>query len=481
MSTTTVLAGQSATRASTKVEILNTRPSLRGVSLLLADLGALLAAAFLMAAVLPASAAPFLSLSEIACLTIPVALFCAIGLYSKKAVHPAVELRKVVCAVALASIVLASVHRYSSASDTQAAMIIGFLSQTACVIGFRTLLRATLIRLGLWLTPAVIIGSGPLAQSLIQILEKHKHIGLKPVAMVTAENPQSGSLSGRLLIEHPANARRLRDECGISHAIIAEEDLPAGNLEIMTEHYAQLFDQVILMANGPTIGSLSVNAVDVGGFLGLEVPSTNLNWTGKIVKRSLDLSVASLAAVFALPIFALLYVAIRLSSPGPVFYGQRRIGQNGRYFTAWKFRSMVTDAEAVLEQHLSRDPELRREWELTHKLANDPRVLPVGKLLRKSSLDELPQLWNVIRGEMSLVGPRPIVDAEVPRYGDAFAYYKMVRPGVTGMWQISGRSNTSYAERVRYDEYFVRNWSVWLDLYILFRTVKTVLLREGAC
>jgi len=481
MSTTTVLAGQSATRASTKVEILNTRPSLRGVSLLLADLGALLAALLVTAALPAASAAPFLPLSEIACLTIPVALFCAIGLYSKKAVHPAVELRKVVCAVALASIVLASVHRYSSASDTQAAMIIGFLSQTACVIGFRTLLRATLIRLGLWLTPAVIIGSGPLAQSLIQILEKHKHIGLKPVAMVTAENPQSGSLSGRLLIEHPANARRLRDECGISHAIIAEEDLPAGNLEIMTEHYAQLFDQVILMANGPTIGSLSVHAVDVGGFLGLEVPSTNLNWTGKIVKRSLDLSVASLAAVFALPIFALLYVAIRLSSPGPVFYGQRRIGQNGRYFTAWKFRSMVTDAEAVLEQHLSRDPELRREWELTHKLANDPRVLPVGKLLRKSSLDELPQLWNVIRGEMSLVGPRPIVDAEVPRYGDAFAYYKMVRPGVTGMWQISGRSNTSYAERVRYDEYFVRNWSVWLDLYILFRTVKTVLLREGAC
>jgi Undecaprenyl-phosphate galactose phosphotransferase WbaP len=242
-----------------------------------------------------------------------------------------------------------------------------------------------------------------------------------------------------------------------------------------------LFDHVILMASGPAIGSLSVTAVDVGGFLGLEVPSTNLNWTGKIVKRSLDLSVALLAAVFALPVFALLYVATRLSSPGPVFYGQRRIGQNGHYFTAWKFRSMVTDADAVLEQHLSRDPELRRQWELTHKLPNDPRVLPVGKLLRKSSLDELPQLWNVIRGEMSLVGPRPIVDAEVSRYGDTFAYYKMVRPGVTGMWQISGRSNTSYAERVRYDEYFVRNWSVWLDLYILFRTVKTVLLREGAC
>jgi lipopolysaccharide/colanic/teichoic acid biosynthesis glycosyltransferase len=142
---------------------------------------------------------------------------------------------------------------------------------------------------------------------------------------------------------------------------------------------------------------------------------------------------------------------------------------------------MVTNADAVLKEHLSRDPELRKEWELTQKLVNDPRVLPVGKLLRKTSLDELPQLWNVIRGEMSLVGPRPIVDAEVPRYGNIFAYYKMVRPGVTGMWQISGRSNTTYSERVRYDEYFVRNWSIWLDLYILFRTVKTVLLREGAC
>jgi Undecaprenyl-phosphate galactose phosphotransferase WbaP len=480
MSTATVLAGQSAKQVSTKIGILNARPPLRGVSLLLADLGALLAAAFLMPAVLPASAAHFLSLPEIACLTVPVALFCAIGLYSRKAMHPAVELRKVVCALALASIVLASV-RYSSASDMQAAMIIGFLSQTACVICFRTLVRAILIRLGLWLTPAVIIGSGPLAQNLINILEKHKHIGLKPVAILTRENPQSELSGGRLLIEHPANASRLREEYGISLAIIAEEDLAGGNLETVTEHYAQLFDQVILMSSGPAIGSLSVTAVDVGGFLGLQVPSSNLNWTGKIVKRSLDLSVASLAAVVALPVFALLYIATRLSSPGPVFYGQRRIGQNGRYFTAWKFRSMVTDAEAVLERHLSRDPELRRQWELTHKLPNDPRVLPVGKVLRKSSLDELPQLWNVIRGEMSLVGPRPIVDAEVPRYGDTFAYYKMVRPGVTGMWQISGRSNTSYAERVRYDEYFVRNWSVWLDLYILFRTVKTVLLREGAC
>ena len=480
MSTATVLPVHSTATAD-KRELRSSRPSLRGIFLVLADLGALVAASFLAARLLPSSATPFLPLSEIAWLSIPIALFCAIGLYSAKTTHPAIELRKVVVALALASIVLLSLHRYSGSNETRAAMIVGFFSQAACVTSFRTLLRAAMIRLGVWLTPAVIVGSGPVAESLVQILEKHKHIGFKPVAILTEESPQSESLRGRFLIEHPANASRLREEHGIAHAIIADPNVASGDRSTITERYGQWFDQVILIPSGPAIGSLSVTAVDMGGILGLEVARTKLNRTGEILKRSLDLSVASLAGLFALPVFALLYVTIKLTSPGPVFYGQRRIGRNGEYFTAWKFRSMVTNADAVLKEHLSRDPELRKEWELTQKLVNDPRVLPVGKLLRKTSLDELPQLWNVIRGEMSLVGPRPIVDAEVPRYGNIFAYYKMVRPGVTGMWQISGRSNTTYSERVRYDEYFVRNWSIWLDLYILFRTVKTVLLREGAC
>lgn len=142
---------------------------------------------------------------------------------------------------------------------------------------------------------------------------------------------------------------------------------------------------------------------------------------------------------------------------------------------------MVTDAEVVLEDYLATDPDLRAEWEESHKLACDPRITRVGRMLRKTSLDELPQLWNVVRGDLSLVGPRPIVWDEVEKYREGFSLYKKVKPGVTGLWQISGRSETTYAERVRLDAYYVRNWSVWFDIYILLKTPAEVLLGRGAC
>ena len=141
---------------------------------------------------------------------------------------------------------------------------------------------------------------------------------------------------------------------------------------------------------------------------------------------------------------------------------------------------MVNDADAVLARHLGEDEEARAEWRVTQKLARDPRITPVGRWLRRTSLDELPQLWNVLRGEMSLVGPRPIVDAEIARYGRGYALYQRVLPGVTGLWQVSGRNRLSYEERVKLDLYYVSNWSFWLDLYILARTLRAVLQGEGA-
>ena len=199
-----------------------------------------------------------------------------------------------------------------------------------------------------------------------------------------------------------------------------------------------------------------------------------------LLKRLIDLPLAVLCSLVVLPMVAIIALLVKLSSRGPVFYSGKRIGAGGRYFYAWKFRTMRTDAEQVLEEHLAKCPELRRQWEETQKLKNDPRVTRVGRFLRKASLDELPQLLNVLRGEMSLVGPRPIVDQEVRRYGDVFQLYCSVLPGITGLWQISGRNNTTYEERVDYDATYVRNWSVWSDLSILVRTIKVVLLQEGA-
>lgn len=197
-------------------------------------------------------------------------------------------------------------------------------------------------------------------------------------------------------------------------------------------------------------------------------------------KRLLDLVLTFGAAPVILPVIAAIALWIKLDSRGPVFYAHTRIGYGGRTFRVWKFRSMVEDAVEVLHRDLAADPDLRKEWERGHKLRNDPRVTRAGRFLRRTSLDELPQLWNVLRGEMSLVGPRPIVDAEVVKYGRSFELYKCCPSGLTGLWQISGRSDTSYAERVALDTFYIRNWSIWLDLLILSRTIKVVLFRNGA-
>lgn len=171
---------------------------------------------------------------------------------------------------------------------------------------------------------------------------------------------------------------------------------------------------------------------------------------------------------------------IWLDSPGSIFYKQTRIGQFGKHIKVWKFRTMKENAEEELEKDLAEHEDLYREWIANRKLKNDPRVTAVGSVLRKLSLDELPQLWNVVKGEMSLVGPRPIVDSEVSNYGDCFSLYLRVKPGMTGFWQVSGRNNVSYEERVRLDEYYVRNWSIWLDIYILFKTIPAVITASGA-
>jgi Undecaprenyl-phosphate galactose phosphotransferase WbaP len=199
-------------------------------------------------------------------------------------------------------------------------------------------------------------------------------------------------------------------------------------------------------------------------------------WT----KRGFDLTVAILGGILCLPFFAIIAILVRLSSPGPAFYGHVRIGQGGKRFRTWKFRTMVVDADKALHGLLASNPQLCAEWRNNHKLQDDPRVTRFGALLRKTSIDEAPQLWNVIRGEMSLVGPRPIVDAEIAKYSDFYRLYQTVRPGITGLWQISGRSDTSYAERVELDAHYVGNWSLWLDMRILASTLKTVVSRAGA-
>lgn len=202
--------------------------------------------------------------------------------------------------------------------------------------------------------------------------------------------------------------------------------------------------------------------------------------TGGLAKRSFDISSAALALILFSPIFLMIMALIKCTDGGSVFYGHRRVGHNGRYFHCLKFRTMVVNGDKVLRDHLMANPQAAEEWRMTRKLRDDPRVTAVGSVLRKLSLDELPQLINILRGEMSVVGPRPVVDEELRLYDSFASFYLRTRPGLTGLWQISGRNDVSYEARIAFDTHYVQNWSFHRDIVIIARTIPAVCLSRGS-
>ena len=200
----------------------------------------------------------------------------------------------------------------------------------------------------------------------------------------------------------------------------------------------------------------------------------------RFLKRVFDTVLTLAGMIVFLPIGLIIAAFIYISDPGPILFAHRRVGQHGKEFPCYKFRSMVVNAEEALQEYLKDNPEAQEEWNRDFKLKNDPRITKIGHFLRKTSLDELPQLLNVLKGEMSLVGPRPIVQAEVEKYGEYIQDFYLVPPGITGVWQVSGRSDTTYDERVQMDSWYVHNWSVWIDIVYLVKTVTAVLQRKGA-
>jgi lipopolysaccharide/colanic/teichoic acid biosynthesis glycosyltransferase len=197
-------------------------------------------------------------------------------------------------------------------------------------------------------------------------------------------------------------------------------------------------------------------------------------------KRLMDLVGAVVALVLLFPVFLISAGLIKLGSPGRIFYRQSRIGKDGKPFEILKFRTMHPAADETLELLIRDDPTYRVSWEQYQKLLDDPRLTAFGRIMRRMSIDELPQLWNVLKGEMSLVGPRPFLPEQKDDYGEAYAYYVEMRPGMTGLWQINGRNLISFADRAEWDKYYVRNWSLLLDVLILVRTIAAVLRSTGA-
>jgi Undecaprenyl-phosphate galactose phosphotransferase WbaP len=333
-------------------------------------------------------------------------------------------------------------------NDRPVAVFVGRSIQFALLVVLaptcRHAARAYFRRFDWWRQPLLLIGEREDVELLADRLDRQWYLGLRPVLPGTTN-------------EIP------RRVVTTSHSMDAWEDI------VWSFPHATF-------APRPHLATAASHG-DEGG---LNTKNRLLIPSHQWLKRIMDLALILAGLPILLPLFLILIVAVKMSSPGPVFYRQARVGRDGRRFHAWKFRTMVHNADEILHDYLSRFPELQAEWKNDHKLKNDPRITPIGSLLRTTSLDELPQLWNVATGEMSLVGPRPIVSEEIVKYGNMFDLYQRVTPGITGLWQVSGRNDTSYAERLELDRYYVRNWSLWLDLFILFRTVRTVLLREGA-
>ncbi|MDH7497842.1 MAG: exopolysaccharide biosynthesis polyprenyl glycosylphosphotransferase, partial [Syntrophomonadaceae bacterium] len=278
------------------------------------------------------------------------------------------------------------------------------------------------------------------------------------------------------------DSKALMERTGATHMVVAAPNLEPNSLVGLVNRLHREGATVMLI---PNLRGLPLTGMEVEYFfneqmMSLRIRNNLASGFNRAMKRVFDLGVGSLILVAILPLMALVALAIKLDSPGPVTFAHRRIGRGGREFNCYKFRSMVVNADAVLQQVLDSDPALREEWERNFKLRRDPRVTRVGRLLRATSLDELPQIFNVLKGEMSLVGPRPIVASEVPRFTHYIADYYQVCPGMTGLWQVSGRSEIEYSSRIRLESWYIRNWSLWLDVSLLFRTIAVVLGKRGA-
>ena len=341
----------------------------------------------------------------------------------------------------------------------------------------RLLAKLVLSKLGFWQRDLVIIGSGRLAFDAAAAIASEPLMGLRVRGFVPVEENAPG-FDAPLIVLNPQDVSRLGD-VGILVAIEHryEEKRNAWLRALASGHSANVM--IVADMSGMPLHGAATTYVKSHELLMLQVRDNLSRWHIRFAKRVLDLMGALLISLALSPLLAFIAWRVRQDG-GKAIYGHPRVGSDGRAFQCYKFRSMVVDANAVLADLLERDPIARQEWERDFKLRNDPRVTRIGRFLRRTSLDELPQLWNVIRGDMSLVGPRPIVEAELSRYGEDSCYYLMARPGMTGLWQVSGRNDADYPTRVYLDAWYVRNWSLWYDIAILFKTAHVVFRREGA-
>ena len=384
------------------------------------------------------------------------------------------------CVVLLFADILINYVAFPTVSG-QRWIILTWLLAIQNILIVRWVARSALKWIGQWNIPVIVVGGAKTASETLFALKSEGYLSyeIKQVVLINSSDADIAEFKE----QHPTTiiSEQLGNIAKNDLVIMCPED---SNITLQKEILERVKSAGGRYAISPPTSGLSLYGLKPQYYFGyrivlLESNSKLQTFLGRLSKSTLDRVGAAIGLFLLSPIFLILALKVKKDG-GPAFYGQRRIGQNGKEFKCWKFRSMIINADDVLQDYLDKNPLAKEEYAKDFKLKDDPRITSVGHILRKSSLDEIPQLFNVIKGEMSLVGPRPIVQAEAHYYQDQFKYYLAVRPGITGLWQVSGRNDISYAQRVSLDSWYVENWSVWNDIVIILKTIYVVLVRKGA-
>ena len=350
------------------------------------------------------------------------------------------------------------------------------------ITAFRFISHKILNALQILYIPVLLVGAGKTAELVNKSLQRMPVSYYKIIGYVD-DNPKSASIAK----EYPClgtfnDVENVIKDTGIQTVLICAPGLESKKLVALINRLQLLVKRVAFV---PELFGLPTSNITARGMreeqaVILRVQNNLARKSNRIMKRIFDIVATVCGGIFILPFMLIIAIIIYLDSGGPIIYKQKRVGRNGKEFNFYKFRSMVKNADTILEEYLNTHEDEKKEWQKNFKLKNDPRVTKIGKIIRKTSIDELPQLWNVLIGDMSLVGPRPLLPNEVERYSSYIEDYKLVLPGLTGVWQVSGRSDTTFEERVIMDSWYIHNWSVWIDIVYLLKTVLVVVKSKGA-
>jgi Undecaprenyl-phosphate galactose phosphotransferase WbaP len=348
---------------------------------------------------------------------------------------------------------------------------------------FRLWGKKCLYKLGIWRERVLILGAGNAGRLVAEGISREKHMGYEVIGFLDDDENKKGTyVASKKVFGKVKHLPKFVNDLEIKTVILAMPSLPPEKISAMTAWIQGYAINTIVIPDIKGIALLNTNLLHLFYeeiFL-MNITNNLKSPINKTIKRIFDLSLSFLLLPILLPFIGIIGILIKIETPGPAIYAHQRIGKNGKPFLCYKFRTMYKDSEEVLKEILQSNEDMRKEWEENWKLKDDPRITKIGRFLRKTSLDELPQIFNVLKGEMSLIGPRPYLLREKKDVGDSLPIITSTNPGLTGLWQVSGRSNIGYKYRIKLDTWYVMNWSLWLDIAILFRTIRVVVRGEGA-